>query len=231
LPAPSLRAEAVVRQASRWSVWPPRKTKALAAARLAAEHWGWTGQAMLCIRSAIPIGRGYGSSTADCTAAIRAIGVMAGVDAADEDVARLAARAELASDSTMFGMQPVAFLPLLGRCLRRLDGGWPDDLAVETVDLGGPPVDTCGTRRPDYTAAELDEFAWLLREAESAFARRDGTELARIATRSAEIHMGHRPHRNWEWLRRLAHAKRALGVAIAHSGTGAAILTRSTGRD
>ncbi len=225
LPAATLRSEATVEANAVWHVEPAWKTKALDAARIAAMAWGWTGRAAIRIRSAIPAGRGYGSSTADCVAAIRALAAMLGVEVSAEDIAVIAARAELACDSTMFGLRPVAFLPLRGRCERYFDGAWPDGWSVEMVDLGGPGVDTCATPRPRYTAREIEEFEVLLRESGTAFARRDASALGAITTRSAAIHQRYRPHPAWARLRDRAMARGALGVAIAHSGTAAAILT------
>ncbi len=226
LPAPELRSVASVESAAAWSVWPGTKTKALRAAILASRYWRWPGQAHLRIESAIPEGRGFGSSTADCVAAIRAVAVMTGAQVSGEEAGKLAVMAEKASDSTMFDSKPVVFLPLRGRCLRQFEGGWPVDLRLKILDLGGPSVDTCSTERPSYSSTELDEFEELISRAAGAFARCDAVELARISTRSAEIHIRHRPHARWQWLRERAAADRALGVALSHSGTVAAILTQ-----
>jgi uncharacterized protein involved in propanediol utilization len=225
LPAPSLRSQAFVTPSREWTIAPVTKVKALRAVQTAAVAWQYRFAASIEIRSPIPVSRGYGSSTADCTAAIRALAAMLRIDPSDEEVARLAAQAEGASDSTMFGMRPVAFLPVRGRCLTRFDGGWPE-LKIEIVELGGPPVETVESPRPDYTDAELDEFEDLLQRAATAFEVRDADALGRIASRSAGIHQRHRPHPRWLELQQRAEDSGALGVAIAHSGTAAAILLK-----
>jgi uncharacterized protein involved in propanediol utilization len=223
LPAPSMLSRATVEASGEWRVEPAWKTKALTAARIAARAWQWPGAASLSVSTEIPVARGYGSSTADCTAAIRAVGAMLGLAPTNAEIASLASVAEGPCDPTMFGCEPVAFLPLQGRVLRCFEGGWPVDLETEIVELGGPPVNTCEIPRPDYSAAELDEFQQLLH---AAFASRDACALGRVASRSAEIHQRHRPHPEWYGLRERAQAGHAVGLAIAHSGTAAAILKR-----
>ena len=217
LPAPGLRSIATAVQAASWSIDPPSKTKALRAAKLAAP-----GPLRLRIDTAIPIGRGYGSSTADCSAAVRAVANH--LDA--EQIAAILHEAEAASDSTMFGEEPVVFLPRQGRVLRRLRGHWPHT-HVTVIDLGGEAVDTLETPLPGYTARDCLDFARLLATLEAAFAEGDLKQIAEVATRSAWIHQAHRPHPRWEAVYEDLMAAGALGVARAHSGTLAAALSHS----
>ena len=224
LPMPSFRSEAAACPAPNWSVRPHWKTKALRAAQAACESWNLREPAAIDISSCIPVGRGCGSSTADCVAAVRAVAGWAGVRTTAEEIANIVHHAEIACDPTMFDNEPVAFLPREGRVLRRLAPRWPA-LDVQVIDLGGTPVDTDASVVPSYSSAELEEFEGLLDLASAGFAAGDAVILARVATRSAEIHQRHRPHPAWSRLRDDALRRGAYGIAIAHSGTVAAILS------
>ncbi len=224
LPAPLFRSAATVRAADGWSVHPGWKTKALRAAQLACERWGQVSPLEILIDSEIPVARGCGSSTADCVAAIRAVANMLGkpvTNSLSHEIARLARRAETASDSTMFDCEPLAFLPRRGEVLRRLNFDWPA-MHVTVVDLGGPAVDTIECLMPAYSEEEIDEFAWLLDELSSG---QTAETIGRVASRSAWIHQKHRWHPAFDQLHQTAVDRGAFGVALAHSGTVAAVLS------
>jgi uncharacterized protein involved in propanediol utilization len=224
LPAPCLRSEAVAEPAGTWSINPHWRTKALRSARIAANHWRYPRPLAIAIQSTIPVARGFGSSTADCVAAVRALADLVGHPCTPAELATIVQQAERASDSTMFGITPIAFLPKRGEPLEHLPGEWPS-MHIPTIDLGGPPTDTLTHPRPQYTGDELDEFAHLLAIVRTAFAAGDPWALAQAATRSAEIQQRHRPHPRWPELLCLAAAARAYGTAISHSGTAAALLS------
>lgn len=224
LPVPEFRSAVTVRRGSAWSVTPAWKTKAFRAAKLA---WGSLDGALeVVVNSSIPVGRGCGSSTADCVAAVRAVADFLNASWGAEVVARLVQQAELASDATMFDLKPVAFLPRTGELLRRFDGAWPE-MNVEVIDMGGPVVETLDCPVPSYSASELDEFAGLLIELEAAVAAGDAVGLGRVALRSGAIHQRYRPHSQWDRLTMRAMAAGAFGVTLAHSGTVAGVLWRS----
>lgn len=208
LPAPCLRSVATARRACEWSIEPATKLKALCAARLAA-----AGPFALRIDSDITAGRGYGSSTADCVAAVRALASLA-----PAQIAAIVHQAEAASDSTMYGEEPVVFLPRQGRLLKPLPGPWPR-VHVTVIDLGGEAVDTLATPLPTYSSQEQRAFAALLAKLEAAFANADLSQIAQVATASATIHQSHRPHPKFPAAYKALTAAGALGVARAHSGT------------
>ena len=208
LPAPILRSLATARRSCEWSIDPPTKLKSLRAAQLAA-----AGPFMLRIDSNIPAGRGYGSSTADCVAAVRALASLA-----PAQIAGIVHQAEAASDSTMYGAEPVVFLPRQGRLLKPLHGSWPH-AHVTVIDLGGDAVDTLATPLPTYSAVERKIFIDLLAKLEAAFAGGDLNQIAQVATASTLIHQAHRPHPKWPVTYAALTAAGALGVATAHSGT------------
>lgn len=177
----------------------------------------------ISIESATPAGRGYGSSTTDCTAGVRALASFAGRSAEPAEIASITACAERAMDPTMYGLEPLVFLPRLGVCLERFRWPWPA-LHVAPADLGGAAVDTDNEPMAAYTQCEIDEFERLLDAAAGCFARGDAGGLAAIGTRSAEIHQRHRPHPGFAGFVSLAAGAAACGLAVSHSGTAAALL-------
>jgi uncharacterized protein involved in propanediol utilization len=224
LPAPCLRSVAIAEPANTWSITPHWRAKALRSAQIAAKHWRDPRPVAITIQSMIPVARGFGSSTADCVAAVRALADLIDHPCTPAELATIVQEAEHASDSTMFGITPIAFLPERGEPLEPLPGKWPL-MHITAIDLGGPPTDTLTNRRPHYTSEELDEFANLLAIVRTAFAQGDPSALAQAATRSADIQQRHRPHPRWPELLRLAAATQAYGTAISHSGTAAALLS------
>jgi hypothetical protein len=80
---------------SELKVHPPSKAKALRAAQLTLAHLGTSGAGgELEISSEIPIGHGYGSSTADVVASIRVAAAAVGVNPSPISISRLAVSAE-----------------------------------------------------------------------------------------------------------------------------------------
>ena len=214
LPAPGLRSRAIAQRSCGWTIDPPTKLKALRAARLAA-----SGPYNIRIDSTIPVGRGYGSSTADCVAAVRSL---TNLDPAQ--IAKIVHQAEGATDSTMYGEQPVVFLPRLGKLLKLLLGVWPHT-HVTVIDLGGGLIDTLATPLPTYTHQEHQAFVDLLALLEAGFASGNLKQISQVATASARIHQSHRPHRKWQDAHDALTAAGALGVARAHSGSLVAALS------
>lgn len=208
LPAPGLRSRAIAQRSCGWTIDPPTKLKALRAAQLAA-----SGPFNIRIDSTIPVGCGYGSSTADCVAAVRSLANLAAAQ-----IAKIVHQAEGATDSTMYGEQPVVFLPRLGQLLKPLAGVWPH-AHVTVIDLGGEVVDTLATPLPTYTGQELQAFVDLLALLEAGFANGDLQQIAQVASASARIHQAHRPHPDWQDAHNALTAAGSLGVARAHSGS------------
>jgi uncharacterized protein involved in propanediol utilization len=224
LPAPNFRSEATICTSDTWSVHPSWKTKALTAAQLACQKWGSASVLRIEVNSHMPIARGCGSSTADCVAVVRAVAAMISRPCSPEEIARIVQQAETASDSTMFDLEPIAFLPRSGKVLHHFDAKWPA-MNISVVDLGGPDVETLDSPIPNYTESELDEFYWLLQELGRALQQGDAEALGRVATRSAIIHQHHRPHPDFQNFLEKAKAAGAYGVALAHSGSIAAVLS------
>ncbi len=221
LPAPPFVSHATIWKTDEGDdqVEPSWKTKALQAARTAWEHLGSrSGSFRLVIDSRTPVGRGCGSSTTDCVAAIRAVASLLGRNCSINEVARWSVESEWAADSTMFNLRPVAFHQRQGRLLRPLGLAYPS-MRVIAIDLGGPPVDTVARRLPAYSVLEVEAFQCLLDILENSIERSDAAGVAQVATESAAIQQTYYPHPRWKEFVTLAQRAGALGVGCAHSGS------------
>src|SRR5690349_6197809 len=118
VPCPLFQSRAefsITCQNSEITVAPTNRVKALRAARLALEWFGARNTGGdLRIENAAPLGFGFGSSTADCLSAIRAVAAALERTLSTETEAHLTVSAEGASDSTMFGVKPVLFAQCKG---------------------------------------------------------------------------------------------------------------------
>ena len=226
LPVPGTGTEAHFRltPGRRIVVHPNGKVKAARAVRLALDALDATASGgLLRLTSAIPIGLGMGSSTSDVLATLRAVCAACGAQADADMLARLAVRAEAASDPLMFD-GAVLFAQREGHILEDW-GRWSPDFLLLSIDTephsGGR--DTLGLPLPNGTAMR-DEYSDLLRQARAAFQARDANAVAAAATRSAELNQRLVPLRGFEDLRTLAVTRGALGLQISHSGTVAGLL-------
>ncbi len=221
LPAPPFMSRATIHypREAEDHVEPAWKTKALRAARVAWTHLGGcAGSLRLVIESQTPVGRGCGSSTSDCVAAIRAVSDLLGRACSAHEIAQWSTQSEMAADSTMFNLQPVAFRQRHGRVLRPLGLAYPA-MRVITADLGGPPVDTVTRPAPAYSDEEITAFHDLLTLLEHSIERQDALGVAQVATESAAVQQKYYPHPRWHEFVTIAQRAGALGVGCAHSGS------------
>ncbi len=178
--------------------------------------------AEVAITNPIPAGKGMGSSSADITAAVGAIGVAAGRPFSPEAIAAIA----LSVEPTDGVMHPgiALFDHRCGRIAESL--GPPPPMEVIVIDTGGT-VDTLEFNRTDRTAlwekvaARTDEALGLVRE---GIRRGDPDLVGRGATISARA--GHLPGMA-EWVKRaatFADEQGCAGINVAHSGTVVGIL-------
>ncbi|NUB04611.1 kinase [Azospirillum sp. Vi22] len=199
---------------------PDDKRKAADAARLALDTLGLHDQGgYLTVESDIPVGLGMGSSTADVVAAIRAVADAHGAALGADEVARLAVRAETASDSIMHGDLAVLFAQREGVVLEHLGPALPT-LEVLSVDTSpGSPVDTLKQPAAVYDEWEIQAFRPLRGMLRRAIRTGDATLLGRVATASARISQRHLPKPAFEEINAIAASIGALGIQVAHSGT------------
>lgn len=201
------------------TVKPIYKTKVQKVVRLTLERFGLSHiGGVVTVKSNIPEGKGYGSSTADCVAAARAVADAVAGALTDEEVAQLVVAAEIASDNFMF-KRAVLFahregivLAEFGPRLPRLEVlGIDTDFASVVRTLEYPPA--------VYDWRQIQYFQILVAAAERAIRYGDLTLLGQVSTSSAIINQKFLPKPMFFELSRLAASANALGVAVAHSGT------------
>jgi uncharacterized protein involved in propanediol utilization len=203
------------------TVFPKTHVKALRAAQLTLQWLGWRHMGgELSIENRAPAGFGFGSSTADCLSAVRAVASALGRVLPAEVEARLAIAAEGASDSTMFGAtRPVLFLQCHGRILETFHPGWPEMLLLGfCTSTGATGVDTSSVQRPDYTMAEHREFARLRADMRRGIESQSVELLGQVAGRSAEINHRYFPIPQFSRLKAVVRKVNGAGMQIAHTG-------------
>ena len=170
----------------------------------------------------IPAGKGMGSSSADITAAIGALGNAAGHTFTPPDIARIALSVE-PTDGVMFpGI--TRFDHRRGSVAESL--GPPPPMEVIVIDPGGV-VDTLEFNQVDRTCQWqkiADRTAEALELVREGIRRNDPALVGRGASISAQS--GH-PPASGEWVKRavaFAEEQGAAGVNAAHSGTVVGIL-------
>lgn len=212
------------------TVVPADREKALRAARLALAHCAAAAGTRarggrLELTTDTPLGLGLGSSTSDVVASIRAVGTSLAVSLHPTVVARLAARAEWASDPTMFDDRPLLFDQRHGRVLERLGPRFPPLVVAGCVTGAGRPVDTVATAVDgEHTEEDLRVYERLRGLLRDAVARQDSRLLGRVATASARRHQRLRATPELDLLLELATDLGADGVQIAHSGNVAGLV-------
>lgn len=204
---------------------PEGRAKAARAARLALDALGHPDvQGCLTIESTIPLGCGYGSSTADVVASIYAIAAAARAQISRMTLCRLAVAAETATDAIAFAGQAVLFAHREGRVLDYLPGDYPPLYVIGFSASEDKPVDTVDMPPARYTSTEIETFRVLRGHVRHAIAQQDPRSLGRVATASARINQGYLPKRRFGDLVRLAQTGGGLGVQVAHSGNRMGIL-------
>ncbi len=199
---------------------PGSKSKALRAASLTLEHLGHKAVGGdLTIESAIPVGHGYGSSTADVIASIRAVAAASGAVLRASTISRLAVLAEDASDAIAHEGHAVLFAQREGRVIEHLGGELPPLLVVSARSKADQPVDTLGLPPARYDSAEIEQFRTLRGLAARAVRYADARLLGRVATVSALIGQRHLPKSQFETIRALAQSPDVCGIQVSHSGT------------
>ncbi|MFF6869912.1 GHMP kinase [Streptomyces sp. NPDC090109] len=223
VPRPGTPPEAV-------AVVPAGRVKAAGAAVLAvAECARRTGRPAcggeVRLSGDVPVGLGMGSSTSDVIATLRAVADAYGLRLDPGTTARLAVRAETASDPLMLDGRPVLFAQREGRVLETLGPALPPLTVVGCALGGGAPVDTLSLPDPgdadDTDVRAGERLRALLRR---AVATGDVRLLGAVATASARRGQRALGHPEFDALTGIARRTGAAGVQIAHSGAVAGVL-------
>lgn len=205
--------------ASALTVHPDGKIKAGLAARLTLDHLDVAEGGALRVESSIPVGHGYGSSTADVVAAIRAVAAAHTAQLQPSRIGQLAVAAEQASDAIAFDGHAVLFAQREGVVLEDFGGALPPLLLVGFKTGGGLPIDTLQLQPARYDGTEIQQFRVLRALIAHAVRYQDPDCLGRAATASARISQRHQPKQHFERVIEIAEEARACGVLVAHSGS------------
>ncbi|WP_369179553.1 GHMP family kinase ATP-binding protein [Streptomyces mutabilis] len=177
----------------------------------------------LTLTGDLPVGLGMGSSTSDVIATVRAVADSWGLLLPPETIARLAVRAEGASDPLMHGSRPLLFAQREGRVLEALGPALPPAVVVGCALGGSEPVDTLAL--PVLVQdGDLTAYEHLRRMLRRAVTDADTALLGRVSTASARLRQRVLRHQEFPALTGIADSVGAVGVQIAHSGNVAGIL-------
>lgn len=202
------------------NVHPAEKTKALRAVQLTLKHLGLPkAGAELRLESNIPIGHGFGSSTADVIASIRAAAAALGTKLPPSAISRLAVAAEIAADATAYESEAVLFAHREGEVIEHLGGALPPFFLIGFKHSSADVVDTLQLPPARYTREEIQSFRVLRGMAARAVQHQNLRLLSRAATVSASINQRYLPKQGFELVMRLAERYNTLGVQVAHSGS------------
>ncbi|MGW0538217.1 GHMP family kinase ATP-binding protein [Streptomyces sp. NPDC003032] len=202
-------------------ITPHWKSKAAAAAELTLTELGLPCGGRLELTGDVPVSRGFGSSTSDVLAAIRAVSDTFSHVLPDEDIARIAVRAETASDSLMFGPTALLFAHRDGDVLEDYGSPLPP---ARVLGFGARPhgrargVDTLAVAPARYTPRQIDRFAELRAMLRQAVLTKDVALLGEVATASTRINQEHLPIPELEHLLAVVREVGAVGLQAAHSG-------------
>ncbi|WP_018431283.1 hypothetical protein [Hoeflea sp. 108] len=231
LPLRNMGSHAIFQRADRQgvSVVPPEKTKAAKAALLTLRHLDRQNQGgLLTVEGTIPVGHGYGSSTADVVASIRAVADAFTTMLRPSVVSRLAVEAEIASDAIAYEDQAVLFAQREGTVIEHFGDALPPLWVIGFKANGGQPVDTLVLPPARYSGEEIQTFAMLRGLAARAIRHQDPYLLGQAASLSAKISQRHLAKDQFETAIGIANAYRACGVQVAHSGSLIGILLDAT---
>lgn len=222
IPLDGLRstAQLILNENSNLSVVPREKTKALRAAHLTLEQLGRAkAGGLLRIESNIPVGHGYGSSTADVVASIRAAAAALGTKLPPASISRLAVAAETASDATAFETEALLFAQREGEVLEHFGASLPPFVLVGFKAGGTGCVSTLELAPARYNLEEIQLFRVLRGLVARAIRHQDPRLLGRAATLSARISQRHFPKPSFDYVTGLVERHKALGIQVAHSGS------------
>ncbi|WP_121745245.1 GHMP kinase [Streptomyces sp. E2N166] len=210
------------------TVAPAGRTKAQAAAVLAVRECAARRDTEPCggeltLTGDLPVGLGMGSSTSDVIATVRAVADSWGVLLPAGTIARIAVRAEGASDPLMHGARPLLFAQREGRVLEVLGSALPPAVVVGCALAGGAPIDTLSLPALHHDD-DLAAYGHLRRMLRRAVADVDTALLGRVGTASARLRQRVLRHQEFPALTGIADSTGAVGVQIAHSGNVAGVL-------
>jgi uncharacterized protein involved in propanediol utilization len=213
-------------------VVPQEKTKAATAVRYTLRHLNCHHLGgRLTVESTIPVGHGYGSSTADVVASIRAVADALEVELRPSVISHLAVEAERASDAIAFENQAVLFAQREGIVIEHFGDALPPIWLVGFKGNDGQTVDTLALPPARYSSEEIQTFAILRGLAARSVKYQDPYLLGQAATLSSKISQRHLAKPKFAVALGIARAFGACGLQVAHSGTLIGIILDATASD
>jgi uncharacterized protein involved in propanediol utilization len=223
-PSATSRAEArLTTDTPHLRVEPTWKVKALRAARATIEALG-AGPVggVVTVHGTSEVGLGFGTSTSDVTATIRAVADALSGKLTEARIARIAVLAETAADPLMYDRMVL---------FAHRDGCVIEDFAVPMCPfeaLGfavrAEPVHTLALTPARYRPEQITRLARLRRLCQAGLVAGDLATLGAVATESALINQEFLPSSYFPRLREIVRNTGATGIQIAHSGSIASIL-------
>jgi uncharacterized protein involved in propanediol utilization len=210
-------------------VQPDWKVKARAAVELVLQYSNKKKLGgLLQLSSNTPMGWGFGSSTSDVTAALRATSDALGMKLDPKEIALLAVKAETASDSIMFNERLVLFAHREGIILEDFGCSIPklEVLGFNTDPLGAG-IDTLSFTPARYSWWEIEAFKPMVGLLRRAAQTQDAALIGQVAAASAYINQERLPKPRFDELRAVIKRVGAVGIQVAHSGTIAGLIFNS----
>jgi uncharacterized protein involved in propanediol utilization len=205
------------------TVEPGWKSKALRAAETAMKTVGARGLGgTLKVSSNIAVGCGFGSSTADVTASIRAVLDALDVSLTTAEIAKLAVAVEVAADPLMFD-ELLLFAQREGEVIERFR---TMGRSITALGIYFPmePIDTIEFSVAHYNNREIETFAQLRTMLRESADRSDILGIAHVATESARINQRFLPVPSFDSFLQCIRDDCADGIQVAHSGNVGAFL-------
>lgn len=167
----------------------------------------------------IPVGKGYGSSTADICATIQAVSQALGKHLTYQEIFKLCARVEGASDSTILPNMAMLFDHTKHEVLQIYSKSFPKMHIVGFDSDVTQSVLTEKLIRPKYSSEGRRIFKLINNLLTKGFSDQSVELLGRAATISAEINQKYYPKKNFKELLEISKDIGASGIQISHSGT------------
>lgn len=193
----------------------PYKRKAIYAAELALKRAGMSVGGTLYFSSQIPVSKGMASSSADITAAVRAVAMSVGIDFTDSAIAEIAAAVE-PTDGVMYqGINAV------NQKTGELLYSYPNfpELFLIGYDSGGRlNTQQYYRMKGEYSAAAKLQMAQLFDEMHDSLLSGSVPAILSAVTKSAKLNEELLPKPFFSLFAELA-KRFELGVIVGHSGT------------
>jgi uncharacterized protein involved in propanediol utilization len=173
----------------------------------------------LRLETTVPVGCGFGSSTCDVLASIRATASAYDTHLSPVEIGALAVKAELASDGTMFGDETVLFAHRDGRVIESLGGPLPDVTVLGFISTTPRRiVRTLDLRPISYVYEDRLKFEEMREMLRAAVSGGDASLLGLVSTMSARINQSYRPLESFSELMIIVDECGGDGLQISHSG-------------